>query len=305
MLNIIRKKPVSRHKLASFGELVILQSMNLKFTKMHGLGNDFIVIDGINQTFRPTTEQAQWLADRHFGVGCDQILIVEQSNQPNVDFKYRIMNADGSEVSQCGNGARCFARFVRRQGLSKQNKITVETNAGIMEFEIQADEQVTVNMGVPKFSPEDIPLLADKESLRYSTLIKNKPLEFAAVSLGNPHAVLLVDDVDNAAVESIGSVLESHELFPQRANVGFLQIITENHGKLRVFERGSGETLACGSGACAAAVVAQRWGLLTQNVVISLPGGDLKIQWHGEGTPVLMTGPAEFVFEGEVNIPVT
>lgn len=281
----------------------MLPAMKLKFTKMHGLGNDFVVIDAINQSLGLTSEQSQWIADRHFGIGCDQILIVEPATQVNVDFKYRIFNADGSEVAQCGNGARCFARFVKEKGLTDKNDIVVETNAGIMILTIRNDNRVTVNMGVPQFEPRDIPLNVNTEALSYEAEVNHHKVNFGAVSMGNPHAVILVDDVISAPLETVGKSLESHPLFPERVNVGFMQIIDSSHAKLRVYERGSAETLACGSGACAAAVVGQRWGKLGQDVVINLPGGELRILWQGEGSPVMMTGPAEFVFEGEADLP--
>ncbi len=276
--------------------------MILKFSKMQGLGNDFVVIDAINQSVQLTAAQAQWIADRHFGVGCDQILLVESAQQAEVDFKYRIINADGSEVAQCGNGARCFARFVRQKALTDKDEIVVETAAGIMRLTLQSDAQVTVNMGVPMFEPKDIPLAYDKAAALYKTQLNENLIEFGAVSMGNPHAVLLVDNISTAPLETVGKAMESHRLFPQRANIGFLQIINQQHASLRVYERGAGETLACGSGACAAAVIGQRWGKLGNDVVISLPGGDLHIQWQGEGEPVLMTGPAEFVFDGELEL---
>ena len=270
---------------------------------MHGLGNDFVVLDAINQSFSLTSAQSQWIADRRFGIGCDQILIVEPATQAGVDFKYRIFNADGSEVAQCGNGARCFARFVKEKGLTDKDEIRVETNAGIMVFTITEANLVMVNMGVPKFEPVEIPLGEKEAAETYQVEIDDTKVEFGAVSMGNPHAVLLVDDISTAPVEELGKVMESHPIFPERVNVGFLQIVDGSHANLRVYERGSAETLACGSGACAAAVIGQVWGKLDQNVTVSLPGGDLQIQWQGVGQPVMMTGPADFVFEGEFNLP--
>ena len=276
--------------------------MKVKFTKMQGLGNDFVVFDGIHQKIDLGPKQLQWLADRHFGIGCDQILLVEAPGQAGVDFKYRIFNADGSEVSQCGNGARCFARYVREKGLTSKNDIVVETHAGIMRLHVNPDRQVTVNMGVPCFEPAQIPLQQPKAALSYTVDTAAGPVEFGAVSLGNPHAVLLVEDVETAPVAELGPLLESHEVFPERANIGFLQVIDKNFARLRVYERGSGETLACGSGACAAMVIGQRWGLLGQRVTMGLPGGELICEWQGNSHPVMMTGPAEFVFEGEVDL---
>lgn len=290
-------------QLARYSLNGMLWPMKLKFTKMQGLGNDFVVLDAINQSFNLTLEQSQWIADRHFGIGCDQILVVESAIQSGVDFKYRIFNADGSEVSQCGNGARCFARFVKEKGLTDKNEIIVETNAGIMVLTISDSNLVTVNMGVPKFEPQDIPLNMDKPGNTYHADVNGQDVAFGAVSMGNPHAVLLVDDISTAPLDSLGKSLESHAVFPERANIGFLQVVDSTHAKLRVYERGAAETLACGSGACGAAVIGQTWGLLESDVVISLPGGDLRIQWQGAGEPVMMTGPAEFVFEGEVVLP--
>ena len=276
--------------------------MKLKFTKMQGIGNDFVVLDGINQQINLTTAQYKAIADRHFGIGCDQILLVENSDRPDVDFRYRIFNADGSEVEQCGNGARCFARFVREKGLTDKNQITVCTKSGVITLNIENSGLVTVDMGQPHFSPNDIPLAAPQQADRYTADVNGEVIEIGAVSMGNPHAVLLVDDVDSAPVESLGPPLESHTLFPAKANVGFMQIIAENKIRLRVFERGSGETLACGTGACAAVAVGKKWGLLTDCVEVSLPGGDLVIRWAGAGEPVMMSGPAEFVFEGEIEL---
>ena len=276
--------------------------MKLKFTKMQGIGNDFVVLDGINQQINLTTAQYKAIADRHFGIGCDQILLVENSDRPDVDFRYRIFNADGSEVEQCGNGARCFARFVREKGLTDKNQITVCTKSGVITLNIENNGLVTVDMGQPDFSPNDIPLAAPQQVDRYTADVNGELIEIGAVSMGNPHAVLLVDDVDSAPVESLGPQLESHPMFPAKANVGFMQISAKNEIRLRVFERGSGETLACGTGACAAVAVGRKWGLLADCVDVSLPGGDLVIRWPGGDAPVMMSGPAEFVFEGEIEL---
>ncbi len=278
--------------------------MNIKFSKMHGLGNDFVVIDAISQSINLNAEQIKFIADRHFGVGCDQLLLVEKTQQEDVDFRYRIFNADGGEVEQCGNGARCFARFVREKGLTDKNKICVETQSGIIELYIDDKENVTVDMGIPHFSPAALPMKMEKlnqpEQNKYRLMVNQKSLEFGAVSMGNPHIVLLVDDVDLAEVESIGSALESHPVFPQRVNVGFMQLVDRQNIRLRVFERGSGETKACGSGACAAVVVAQQWGLLDNDVQVQLPGGSLQIQ-HKENASVLLIGDAVLVFDGQIS----
>ena len=277
-------------------------SIRLAFTKMHGLGNDFVVIDAVRQKVKLTPETVRFLADRHFGVGCDQLLVVEPPSGPDVDFCYRIFNADGSEVSQCGNGARCFARFVREKGLTDLDSIRVETNAGKMVLNLVGGGDVLVDMGVPRHHPDQIPLQAAQEDKTYSVDVDGTISLFGAVSMGNPHAVLRVEDVDQAPVETLGPHLESHPLFPERVNVGFLQVVTRHQARLRVFERGSGETLACGSGACAAAVVGIEQGVLDSPVEIHLPGGSLTINWQGRGFPVMMQGPAVTVFEGEIHL---
>ena len=276
--------------------------MNLSFTKMHGLGNDFVVIDAINQSVDLSPEQVQFIADRHRGVGCDQLLLVESSNTPNVDFKYRIFNSDGGEVEQCGNGARCFARFVVDKGLTAKTEIAVETASGVIHPRLEAGGQVTVDMGVPNFTPESLPFGSDVELDRYSLVLNGEKVDIGAVSMGNPHAVMLVDDVATAPVDSLGPILEAHALFPQRVNVGFMQVVSREQLRLRVFERGVGETQACGTGACAAMAVAHRWGMVDDAVTVDLPGGQLLIQWPGEGASLLMTGPAETVFEGTINL---
>lgn len=267
---------------------------------MHGLGNDFVVIDAIHQAINLSATQIRCIADRHFGVGFDQLLLVEKPVSHNADFKYRIFNADGSEVAQCGNGARCFARFVADKKLTDKQEIRVDTNAGQLLLCLTEDGLVTVNMGIPRHHPYEIPLLIAPESLLYSLTIDEQIYEFAAVSMGNPHAVLLVDDVANAPVAQAGKRLESHPVFPERANIGFMQIINRGHIKLRVYERGAAETLACGSGACAAVVVGIEQNLLDSTVQVDLAGGQLNINWSGRGTPVWMTGAAVSVFDGVI-----
>ncbi len=272
--------------------------MRLEFTKMHGLGNDFVVIDCITQRARLETYQIKQIADRHFGVGFDQLLLVEPPSRPDVDFCYRIFNADGSEVSQCGNGARCFARFVRDRKLTRKNKLVVETASGIIELNIAANGWVRVNMGVPRLEPVEIPFFANERELTYQVDVNNQLVELSAVSMGNPHAVLLVENVDTAPVRELGRALESHPRFPERVNVGFLEVVDRQNVRLRVFERGAGETLACGTGACAAVVAGIQQGLLDERVRVQLRGGDLDIRWQGEGQPVWMTGPTARVFDG-------
>ena len=276
--------------------------MNLLFTKMHGLGNDFVVIDAINQAVDLSPEQVRFIADRHRGVGCDQLLLVERSESPDVDFRYRIFNADGGEVGQCGNGARCFARFVVDRCLTDKREISVETASGVIRPRIEDDGRVTVDMGAPRFAPADIPFEAEVEAARYTLALDDTTLEIGAVSMGNPHAVIRVDDVDTAPVAEWGPRVEGHRRFPERANVGFVQPLSRRQIRLRVFERGSGETQACGTGACAAAVVAHRWGLVDDEVAVDLLGGRLLIRWAGGNAPVFMTGPAETVFEGSIRL---
>ena len=276
--------------------------MKLKFSKMHGLGNDFVVLDGIHQPLSLTPEQLRFLADRHFGVGCDQILLVEAAGQPGVDFRYRIFNADGGEVEQCGNGARCFVRFVHDAGLTAKHEISVETQSGIIAPRLEDDGSVTVNMGVPRFLPADIPFLGEGEAVIHALDVANEMLEVSVVSMGNPHAVQVVGDVERAPVGTQGPLIENHARFPQRVNAGFMQIVDRHAIKLRVFERGSGETLACGTGACAAAVTGIRRGLLDSPVRVTTRGGDLTIVWAGPGQPVMMTGPAVTVFTGEIEL---
>lgn len=276
--------------------------MSLRFTKMHGLGNDFVVIDAIHQSVELDHDQIRQLADRRFGIGCDQLLLVETPREPGVDFTYRIFNADGGEVEQCGNGARCFARFVHDKGLIDRDTIEVATAAGRLTLQIEADGQVTVNMGVPRFDPADIPFEADAPAGCYSLEVGTETVEIGAVSLGNPHAVLEVDDIEHAPVERLGALIEGHARFPRRVNAGFMQVLDSGHIRLRVYERGAGETLACGSGACAAVAVARQQGRVGDKVEVALPGGTLQIEWQGPETPVMMTGPATTVFEGTIEL---
>ncbi len=276
--------------------------MKLEFAKMHGLGNDFVVVDGIRQRVSLTPEQLRYIADRHFGVGCDQILLVEAATQPDVDFRYRIFNADGGEVEQCGNGARCFVRFVHDRGLTDKREIRVETLGGVIAPRLEGDGNVTVNMGVPRFLPSEIPFIHDDDVLIYSLDVADETLDISVVALGNPHAVQVVASVDEAPVDAHGPLIESHERFPQRVNAGFMQVVDRHAIRLRVYERGAGETLACGTGACAAAVTGIRRGLLDSPVRVTTRGGDLNIAWGGADRPVLMTGPAATVFTGEIEL---
>ena len=276
--------------------------MKLAFTKMQGAGNDFVVLDGVSRSLALSPAQLRRLADRHFGVGCDQILLVEPPQLAGTDFRYRIFNADGGEVEQCGNGARCFVRFVRERGLTEKTEIRVETAAGIISPKMEADGEVTVNMGPPVFEPARVPFLAEGEALVQSLALGAASVEITAVSMGNPHAVQVVADVDRAPVLTQGPLIERHARFPQRVNAGYMQIEGRGRIRLRVYERGAGETLACGTGACAAVAVGIRRGLLDACVRVSTRGGDLTIRWEGGDNPVLMTGPAVTVFEGEIEI---
>ncbi len=276
--------------------------MQLKFTKMQGAGNDFVVIDGYSQSVALSANQIKKIANRYFGVGCDQLLMVEKSTSTNVDFKYRIFNADGGEVEQCGNGARCFARYVSEKGLSHKQEINVETASGVIVLQLQADGQVTVNMGAPIFEPARIPFNAANQQAQYALNLAAQTVTILAVSMGNPHAVMVVDNVETANVAQLGPQIESHIDFPQRVNAGFMQFVNVHEINLRVYERGSGETLSCGTGACAAAVSGMQLGLLQSPVLVNTRGGKLSIAWAGEAFPVMMTGPAEFVFEGQLEI---
>lgn len=276
--------------------------MNLQFTKMQGAGNDFVVIDSYSSPVSLNTMQIKKIAHRNFGVGCDQLLVVEKTSTPNVDFRYRIFNADGGEVEQCGNGARCFVRFVIEKGLTKKNEIKVETASGLITLTLRVDNQVTVNMGAPIFEPAKIPFNADGRQKTYSLQLDKETIAISAVSMGNPHAVLLVDNVDTANVTELGPQIESHKKFPQRVNAGFMQIINLHEIKLRVYERGAGETLSCGTGACAAVVSGINLELLKSPVLVHTRGGKLNIEWANETAPVMMTGEAEIVFDGEIEI---
>jgi len=277
--------------------------MRLKFTKMHGLGNDFVVLDATAVPLELSPEQLRFIADRHFGVGCDQILQVEQARQSGTDFYYRIFNADGTEVEQCGNGARCFVRYVFDRGLTDQREIRVGTKGGVIVPKLERDGLVTVTMGVPCFEPRAIPFLAPARALTYSLEIEDRLVEVSAVAIGNPHAVQIVPDVQCAPVSTEGPVIEAHPRFPQRTNAGYMQVVDRHRIRLRVYERGAGETLACGTGACAAVVSGIMRGVLDgDGVVVETRGGELSVAWEGEGRPVLMTGPAVTVFEGELSI---
>lgn len=268
---------------------------------MHGIGNDFVVIDAINQQVELTNRQIRLLADRRYGVGCDQLLLVEKSSNPAVDFKYRIFNADGGEVAQCGNGARCFARFVYDKGLTAKTTIAVETASGVIYPSMKSGGEVTVDMGLPRFSPLDIPFVIDKQSATYMLpVVERQDVEIGAVSMGNPHAVLLVDDINTAEVNTLGAIIERHSQFPERVNVGFMEVVNPSRINLRVFERGAGETLACGTGACAAVVSGIQRGLLAREVKVKLPGGELVIEWSNDNASVWMTGPTTHVFDGEI-----
>ena len=275
--------------------------MLLKFTKMHGTGNDFVVIDGVRQHIQLTPEQLRLLADRHFGIGCDQILLVEPAQSSAADFAYRIFNADGGEVEQCGNGARCFVRFVHDQGLTHKREITVETRCGLISPRMEEDGRVTVDMGAPIFDPARIPFNGSADLIQ-PVQVGGETVHISALSMGNPHAVQVVADVELAPVLTQGALIEHHPLFPRRVNAGYMQIVDRSRIKLRVFERGAGETLSCGTGACAAVVTGIRRGLLDAQVQVATKGGVLNIAWAGDNAAVLMSGPALSVFEGEINI---
>lgn len=276
--------------------------MMISFAKMHGLGNDFMVVDTISQNVFFNESQIRKLADRNKGIGFDQLLLVEPPPQPDVDFHYRIFNADGSEVGQCGNGVRCLARFVRQMGLTWKQKIRVSTVNGIMDLQLMRNGLVSVDMGVPQLEPKKIPLDIELQAVRYQIDLKEQNLSFGSVSMGNPHCVLSVEDVKTASVESLGMEINEHHLFPEGVNVGFMQIVSDTEVRLRVFERGSGETLACGSGACASMVVGRLQNKLQQKIKVFLPGGHLHIDWAGEGESLKMIGPAEFVYHGYIEV---
>jgi len=274
--------------------------MHFHFSKMHGLGNDFVVVDCITQNVFFSPDLIRRLADRNTGIGFDQLLIVEAPYDPETDFHYRIFNSDGGEVEQCGNGARCFARFVRMKGLTNKYKISVSTKKGKIILNIGDDDQVTVNMGVPEFEPSKIPFKAKQREKTYILRAQDKTLFCGAVSLGNPHVVTVVEELSDALIDETGPVLESHERFPERVNAGFMKVLSRSEIKLRVYERGAGETQACGTGACAAVAVGIAQGLLDENVTVHLPGGTLKIAWQGDREPLYMTGPASHVFDGQL-----
>ena len=276
--------------------------MRVKFTKMHGAGNDFVVVDATHAPLIVDAPGIRRLADRHFGIGFDQMLVVEPARSPDTDFYYRIFNADGGEVSQCGNGARCFVRYVHDKGLCAKNAIRVETRSGIIEPRLEKDGRVTVNMGAPIFEPIRIPFVAERRASTYPLEVGGRKREISAASMGNPHAVQVVADVDAAPVASEGPLIECHPRFPERVNAGYMQIVDRGHIKLRVFERGAGETLSCGTGACAAVVAGIARGLLDSPVIVDTRGGVLEIAWTGEAQPVSMTGPAQSVFEGEFEV---
>jgi diaminopimelate epimerase len=276
--------------------------MLVNFSKMHGLGNDFLVLDNVTQNVYLSNEQIKHLADRNFGVGFDQVLVVEPPYDPDLDFHYRIFNADGSEVGQCGNGARCFAKFVRLKGLTNKNKIKVSTQSGKMTLFVERDGNVSVNMPTPKFEPNQIPFTAQKVEGTYILRSDEETVLCGVVSLGNPHCVLTVDSIVDAPVTTLGKALSNHERFPQQVNVGFMEIVSSDYIKLRVYERGAAETLACGSGACAAVVIGQTQNKLGRDVTVELPGGKLKVYWKGPGNSVKMTGPAVHVFDGQLNL---
>jgi diaminopimelate epimerase len=276
--------------------------MLIKFTKMHGLGNDFVVIDGVRQHINLTTNAIKKLADRNLGIGCDQVLLIEPPSDKNIDFNYRIFNCDGSEVEQCGNGARCMGRYIADQQLSGQKTVLLQTKNRIMEVTTKPKNLVTANMGTPIFTPEEIPFISQQQDKLYSIEAGSQSFEIAALSVGNPHAVIQVENVETAAVAELGPMIQTHDQFPESVNVGFMQIIDRHNIKLRVYERGVGETQACGSGACAAAVAAIQQDLVESKVNLQLLGGKLSIEWSGEDQPILMTGPAETVFHGKIKL---
>jgi len=276
--------------------------MRLYFSKMQGAGNDFVMLDLISQRFLLRPQHIHRLADRHYGIGCDQVLVVEPPTDPNADFAYRIFNADGGEVSQCGNGARCFARFVLDRRLTRKRSLVAQTRAGLLSLQVHGDGNIEVTQGIPALAPADIPLRVPAQAHSYTLDAAGQALEFGALSLGNPHAVIVVDDTASAPVAQLGAALQQHIAFPESVNVGFMQIVSRNSIGLRVYERGVGETLACGSGACAAAVYGILRGWLDSPVDVTLPGGSLRVSWPGQGEPVVLAGPAESVFEGSIHL---
>ncbi|OGI43917.1 MAG: diaminopimelate epimerase [Candidatus Muproteobacteria bacterium RIFCSPHIGHO2_01_FULL_65_16] len=279
--------------------------MRTPFTKMHGAGNDFVVLDGVRRPLRLTAEQIRRIADRRLGVGCDQVLLIERPTRADADFRYRIFNSDGGEVEQCGNGARCFARFVRDQRLTDKDEIRAETIAGVIVPRLEPDGRVSVNMGAPRFEPAEIPFTAPARAEVYDLELDGTVAQVSVLSMGNPHAVQIVPDVDRAPVATQGPLIERHPRFPRRVNAGYMQIVDRAHIRLRVYERGAGETPACGTGACAAVVAGRQRGLLDVSVEVSLPGGVLQVTWDGPGRPVWLTGPAVTVFEGSMDLDLT
>lgn len=276
----------------------------LRFTKMHGLGNDFVVLDATTTPIALEPAQLRFIADRHFGIGCDQILQVERARDPDTDFYYRIFNADGGEVEQCGNGARCFVRYVHDKGLTDKTEIRVGTVGGVIVPRLECDGQVTVDMGVPRFEPADVPFIAPARAPTYALDLGDRTVDVSVLSMGNPHAVQIVGQIDSAPVVTEGPAIERHPRFPRRVNAGYMQVVDTHRIRLRVYERGAGETLACGTGACAAVVAGIMRGALDhERVVVETHGGELVISWAGEGHPVMMTGPAVTVFEGELVLP--
>jgi len=276
--------------------------MKLQFAKMHGLGNDFVIFDAVNQDVILSTEQLFWIADRRLGVGCDQILIIKSAQDADVDFNYQIYNSNGKEVEQCGNGARCVGKFLNLNKLTNKTLITIKTISGVYHINLRNDGDVTVDMGAPVFEPKQIPFTADQTSSLYEVEVETQKVQIGAVSMGNPHAVIQVDDIITAPVSTLGPKIESHSMFPNKANVGFMQVLNPQHIKLRVFERGVGETSACGTGACAAVVVGQLQHLLDAKVTVELPGGNLHIECQSSNDPVFMTGPAQLSFEGSLTL---
>jgi len=275
--------------------------MKYKFTKMHGLGNDFVLIDCVNQSVNLSPEKLRNLANRRLGIGCDQILLIEKT-ESDTDFRYRIFNSDGGEVEQCGNGVRCLVSYVYNKGMTQKKEISVETLGGIIFPKLKINGEVTVNMGTPKFEPKEIPFVADKRMLTYLLEVNEKQIEFSILSMGNPHAVQVVEDINQSPVLVEGSLIESHSRFPKHVNAGYMQIVNREHINLRVYERGAGETLSCGTGACAAVVAGITRGLLDSRVTVSTTGGNLSICWEGDNNPVWMTGPTVSVFDGEIEL---
>ncbi len=276
--------------------------MQINFTKMHGLGNDFVVIDAINQSFSLVADQIKHIANRNFGIGCDQVLLVENSNVSDADFRYRIYNADGNEAEQCGNGARCFAQFIHDNGLSNKTDIPVITSNGRIILTLQDNGNVLVDMGPPRLNPQQIPFVSNKQHALYKLKVNDQTITFSAISMGNPHAVITVEDIDNAPVEQLGKAFQQNSHFPESVNVGFMQIIDPEHIKLRVYERSVGETKACGSGACAAVVAGKIQGVLSSSVDAKLLGGSLSIHWAGDQNPVMMSGSTATVFKGTITL---